>query len=104
MEKGTGATGVKLITHDPAGYPFVFLIESIAQIAGIAVGQEKDEGAFLAAVENAVFSEPVEAGDLLVISVRVLKSFGRLFICEGDASVEGKKVASATLTLGIGNV
>jgi 3-hydroxyacyl-[acyl-carrier-protein] dehydratase len=95
---------VKLITHDPAGYPFVFLVESIAQMAGIAVGQNKDQGAFLAAVDRAEFASTVGAGDVVEINVRVVKSFGRLFICEGNASVEGRTVASASITLGVGNI
>lgn len=104
LEKGVSATGVKAVTHDPAGYPLMLLIESIAQLAGIAVAREKDEGGFIAGIDRAEFSGRISAGDRVMITVRVIKSFGRLHLCEGEATVEGERVASAALTLGIGRI
>ncbi len=104
LEKGVSATGVKAITHDPAGYPFVLLIESIAQLAGIAVARQQGEGGFLAGVDRAEFPGMVSAGDRVMINVRIVKSFGRLHLCEGEATVDGERVASVSLTLGIGQL
>lgn len=104
LEQGVSASGLKVITHDPAGYPEILLLESIAQLAGIAAAQEKEEGGFLAAVDHAEFSGGVSPGDRVVITARIVKSFGRLHLCEGEATVEGKMVASATLTLGMGKI
>jgi 3-hydroxyacyl-[acyl-carrier-protein] dehydratase len=104
LERGICATGLKVATHEPAGYPFVFLIESIAQLAGIVAAKEKGEGGFLASVDHAEFSGVIQAGDRIVITVRIVKSFGRLHLCEGEAVVEDKRVASAKLTLGVGRV
>ena len=102
LERGIRASGLKLVTHDPAGYPFVFLLESIAQLAGIAVSGKKEEGGFLAAVDHAEFPGSVCPGDWLSITVNIVKSFGRLHLCEGEVTMGGRRVASAVLTLGVG--
>ncbi len=82
----------------------MLLIESIAQLAGIAVAREQGEGGFLAGIDRAEFSGRISAGDRVMINVRIVKSFGRLHLCEGEATVDGKRVASASLTLGIGQI
>ncbi|MEI8355008.1 MAG: hydroxymyristoyl-ACP dehydratase [Deltaproteobacteria bacterium] len=104
LEQGIGASGLKVVTHDQGGYPPLLLLESIAQLAGIAVASAEGEGGFLARVDHAEFAHRLSAGDKIIITVRIVKSFGRLFLCEGDATVEGKKVASACLTLGVGKL
>ena len=102
LEQGVGATGLKLVTHDQAGYPGVLLLESIAQLAGIAAARENGEGGFLAKIDHAEYAAWLQAGDRIIIKARIVKSFGRLHLCEGEAAVEGKTVASARLTLGVG--
>jgi 3-hydroxyacyl-[acyl-carrier-protein] dehydratase len=102
-EAGTCASGIKCVTHEPCSYPQVFLLESMAQLGGIAAGQE-GEGGFLAAVEHAEFTRGIRAGECILISVRIVKSFGRLLLLEGEATVDGEKVAGAVLTLGIGTI
>jgi 3-hydroxyacyl-[acyl-carrier-protein] dehydratase len=82
----------------------VFLIESIAQLAGIAAAREQGEGGFIAGVDHAEFSGAISAGDRIIINVRIVKTFGRLHLCEGEATVDGKRIASAVLTLGIGRI
>jgi 3-hydroxyacyl-[acyl-carrier-protein] dehydratase len=104
LDSGSSAEGLKVVTHDPAGYPQVFLIESMAQLAGIAAAREEGKGGFLASVDHAEFSGEVREGDRIIISVRIVKSFGRLHLCEGEAMVDGKRVASASLTLGVGKL
>ncbi len=103
-EEGQSASGIKVVTHDEAGYPPMLLIESMAQMAGIVVVREKGEGGFLAAIDHAEFLVPVHAGDRVTITARIVKSFGRLYLCEGEAAVEGNCVARATLTLGVGKI
>ena len=104
LEQGVSATGLKVVTHDQAGYPGILLLESIAQLAGIAAAQEKGEGGFLAKIDHAEFAAWLHAGDRIIITARIVKSFGRLHLCEGEATVEGNKVASASLTLGVGKL
>ena len=101
-DPGSGATGIKCVTYEPGGFPQVFLLEAMAQLGGIAAATQKGEGGFLASIDHAEFRREVRAGDRLIVSVRIVKSFGRLFLVEGEASVEGEQVATARLTLGVG--
>ena len=101
-DPGIGATGIKCVTYEPGGFPQVFLLESIAQLGGIAAATEKGEGGFLASIDHAEFFGEVRAGDRIIVTVRIIKSFGRLFLMEGEACVEGEKVATARLALGVG--
>ena len=103
-EPGISATGIKCVTYEPGGFPQFLLLESMAQLGGIAAATEKGEGGFLASIDHAEFSREVRAGDRLLVSVRIVKSFGRLFLMEGEASVASEKIARAQLTLGVGKI
>jgi 3-hydroxyacyl-[acyl-carrier-protein] dehydratase len=76
----------------------------MAQLAGIAVAPNEGEGGFLAAIEGGNFFGRIATGDTLLIGVRVVHSFGRLFLVEGEVSVAGRQVAAATLTMGVGKL
>lgn len=80
------------------------MIESVAQLAGIVVAQGEDEGGFIASIDHADFSAPAVVGDLLTVSVRVVKSFGRLFMFEGDVVRGGDRLLCVQLTLGVGKI
>lgn len=82
--------------------PQMLLIEAVAQLAGIAAVERQGEGGFLAAVDQASFGRPLRLGETLEVSARVVKSFGRLCLIEGEVQVEGESLLSVTLTLGIG--
>ncbi|MDD2320466.1 MAG: hotdog domain-containing protein [Geobacteraceae bacterium] len=101
-EPGKGATGIKCVTGEPGGYLQIFLLESMAQLGGIAAATQEGEGGFLASIDHAEFCREVKAGDCIIVTVRIVKSFGRLFLLEGEAHVEAQQVASAQLTLGVG--
>jgi len=103
-DPGISATGIKCVTYEPGGFPQFLLLESMAQLGGIAAATEKGEGGFLASIDHAEFSREVRAGDRLLVSVQIVKSFGRLFLMDGEASVEGEIIARAQLTLGVGKV
>jgi 3-hydroxyacyl-[acyl-carrier-protein] dehydratase len=103
-EPGVGASGIKCVTYEPGGFPQVFLLEAMAQLGGIAAATQEGEGGFLASIDHAEFYREVLPGDRLMVSVRIIKSFGRLFLLEGEVSVMGEKVASAQLTLGVGQI
>lgn len=76
----------------------------MAQLAGIAAGQKEGEGGFLAAIERGQLPASVSPGDTVLIAVRIVKAFGRLFLVEGEARVKDEVVASAALTLAIGTM
>lgn len=103
-ETGVSAAGVLCVTSGKSAIPHVLLIESMAQVGGIAVAQKEGEGGFLASIEYAQVARPVQAGDCLQISVKVVKSFGRLFLLSGEITVAGEEIAQARFTLGIGSV
>lgn len=104
LEPGVIATAERRVTNAPGGFPQVYLLECIAQLGGIASICEEGEGGFLASIDHAEFEGAVCAGDTLIITARVLKSFGRLVLIEGVVAGEGHTLARAQLTLGIGKV
>ncbi|KAF0219592.1 MAG: 3R-hydroxymyristoyl ACP [Geobacteraceae bacterium] len=104
LEPGVSASGVKKITWEGVSFPPILLLEAMAQLAGIAAGQREGEGGVLAAIERGNLPAAVNPGDTVLIVVRIVKAFGRLFLVEGEARVEEATVASATLTLAIGTM
>lgn len=98
------ATAERRVTTTPYGFPQVLLLESIAQLGGIASMCEEGEGGFLASIDHAEFAGSVCAGDTLTTTVRVLKTFGRLVLIEGSVLSDGKTLVRSQMTLGIGKV
>jgi 3-hydroxyacyl-[acyl-carrier-protein] dehydratase len=80
----------------------VLLVEAMAQLAGVVAIEQEGEIGSLAAIDHAEFLSPVTPGDRLHVMTRVIKRFGRLILCEGEITVAGRTVATATLTLGVG--
>jgi 3-hydroxyacyl-[acyl-carrier-protein] dehydratase len=89
------------MTHVPASSP-VLLVEAMAQLAGVVAIEREGEIGSLAAIDRAEFLAPVAPGDCLCVAVRIVKTFGRLVLCEGEITMAGETVATATLTLGVG--
>lgn len=90
------------MTCGAPGYSSFLLVEAIAQLGGIASARGEGGGGVLAAIDRAEFQGRPMPGDILTISVRVVKSFGPLHLIEGEVSADGKKVATATVTLKVG--
>jgi 3-hydroxyacyl-[acyl-carrier-protein] dehydratase len=84
--------------------PQILLVESVAQLAGIATIQQDGEGGFLAAIDRAEFHGSPVPGDVLTISVRVIKSFGRLFMVQGEVSCGNSTMLTVQLMLGAGRL
>jgi 3-hydroxyacyl-[acyl-carrier-protein] dehydratase len=80
------------------------MIEAVAQLAGIVVAREGDEGGFLASIDHADFSATASAGESLTVSARVIKSFGRLFLVDGNVVSGSDRLLSVQLTLGVGKL
>jgi len=100
LEPGVAATGELAVTGSRY-FPPLLLVEAMAQLGGIAFGQKEGEGGVLAALDRVVLPAAVPPGSLVVQS-RIAKSFGRLVLIEGEVRQEGRVIASASLTLGIG--
>jgi 3-hydroxyacyl-[acyl-carrier-protein] dehydratase len=86
------------------GFPQILMIESVAQLAGIVVAQAEGEGGFMASIDHAEFSGSPAVGDLLTISASVIKSFGRLFMIDGNVVSGADHLLSVQLTLGVGKL
>jgi 3-hydroxyacyl-[acyl-carrier-protein] dehydratase len=78
------------------------MVEAIAQLGGIAAAREEGGGGMLAAIDRAEFHGQITEGDIVTIGVRIVKSFGQLHLVEGEVSVDGRRLATATVTLKVG--
>lgn len=103
LECGVQAAAIKNV---PAlrGFPQLLLIECVAQLAGILTISDEGEEGFLAAIGRAEFFDLPKAGDVLTVSATVIKTFGRLFMIDGNVSCDGQILLSVQLTLGVGRL
>ena len=102
LETGVSALARQQAAYDAPGYSRFFMVEAIAQLGGIAAAREEGGGGILAAIDRAEFHGAITSGDILTIGVRIVKSFGQLHLVEGVVSVDGRELATATLTLKVG--
>jgi 3-hydroxyacyl-[acyl-carrier-protein] dehydratase len=79
-------------------------VECVAQLAGILTIREQGEGGFLAAIDGAEFSGMPIPGDQLTVTAQVVKSFGRLFMVEGEVCIGNARILTVRLTLGVGRL
>ena len=103
LEPGVRAVAVTTVSAARA-FPQVLLVESVAQLAGIATIRQEEEGGFLAAIDQAEFGRAPLIGDVLSLTVRVVKAFGRLFMVEGEVSCGENRLLKVQLTLGVGRL
>lgn len=83
-------------------YPQTLLVEAVAQLSGIAAAGQQGEGGFLAAVDQARFGRAPQLGETLEVTARIIKSFGRLCLLEGEVTAGEETLLQVTLTLGVG--
>ncbi|MDD2310336.1 MAG: hydroxymyristoyl-ACP dehydratase [Desulfuromonadaceae bacterium] len=103
LEQGTRAVAQSGVAAT-RGFPQILMVESVAQLAGIVVAQTEDEGGFIASIDHAVFAGATSVGDILTVSARVIKAFGRLFMIEGNVANGTEQLLSVQLTLGVGKI
>ena len=103
-EPGIAATAIRQVSGDDFGFTQVLLVEGLAQLAGVATVETEGEGGFLATIDRAEFLAPCRPGDALLFAVRVVKSFGRLFLLEGEVTAGETVLVRASLTLGVGKL
>ena len=80
--------------------PGVLLIESMAQVAGLAmltVEQHRGKIPYFTGIDNARFRRPVVPGDQLRIEVDVLRFKGNVGVVQCHTFVDGDVVAEARL-------
>ena len=80
------------------------MIEALAQTGAVAIlSKEENKGkiAFFGGIKNARFRRQVIPGDVLEMSVNIIKQKGPLGIGEGTITVNGEVAVSAELTFAV---
>jgi 3-hydroxyacyl-[acyl-carrier-protein] dehydratase len=108
--KNERATGIKMVSpdeyyfrgHFPARpvMPGVLIIEAMAQTAAVLVvhtlGPESEgKLVYFMSVDNARFRRPVFPGNVLHVHVTKQRNRGNVWKFEGEAKVDGQRVADA---------
>ena len=84
-------------------FPGVLIMEAMAQATGILAfktTESKPDGTslyYFAGIDNCRFKQPVVPGDQLIMEVQLVKQKRGIWKFTGEASVDGKIVASADL-------
>jgi len=105
LEPGVHGCAEKLVNGIMDCLPQMLLIECVAQLAGIVAGQQEGTEGFLASIGRAEFSAvSARAGDRLIVTARILKSFGRLCLVEGNVECNGNRLVEAQISIGIGRI
>lgn len=113
VEPGQSLTGLKSVSFNEPFFqghfpqrpimPGVLILEALAQATGILAFKtdeeipNQDAMYYLVGIDKARFKRPVEPGDQLILQVhleRLRRDMGKFL---GEASVDGKVVASAKL-------
>jgi 3-hydroxyacyl-[acyl-carrier-protein] dehydratase len=103
-EPGICARAFTRVSGVTPSFPPLLLVECVAQLAGIATAATEGETGFLAAIDRACFTGEAPTGATLEVSVRVVKSFGRLHLVEGEVSADGERILEVALTMGTGSL
>ena len=84
-------------------FPGVLIMEALAQATGIlafkTTGSKPDGTSlyYFAGIDNCRFKQPVVPGDQMILDVQLVKQKRGIWKFTGQASVDGKVVASADL-------
>ncbi len=85
--------------------PGVLIIEALAQTGACAVLSHPDykgKTAYFGAIDDVKFRDKVVPGDVLQLEIEIIKLKKVAGVGKGIATVNGKKVAEATITFMIG--
>ena len=108
--KNESAVGVKNITMNEPHFqghfpnnpvmPGVLIVEAMAQTAGVLVAKSLEaepntKGVLFTTIENVKFRKSVVPGDILKMHVKIITHKMSIWVCEGIAYVNDKKVAEA---------
>lgn len=77
----------------------IAIVEAMAQAGGILSFRGSSTPGFLSGIDDATFDVPLESGDRLTLTVKLVASFGRIFRFEGVAVRDGEEIARARFYL-----
>jgi 3-hydroxyacyl-[acyl-carrier-protein] dehydratase len=113
FNKGESLTGIKNVTYNEPFFqghfpqrpvmPGVLILEAMAQATGLLAFRtlentaDRDTLYFLVGMDRVRFKRPVEPGDQLLLSARLLKTKRGIWIFDCDARVDGAIAASAEI-------
>lgn len=115
LEPGVRAVGKKCVSmnepffqgHFPGNpvMPGVLIMEALAQVGAVAILSEpqwKGHTAYFAAIDKAKFKQKVVPGDVLTLTMEIIKVKGPIGVGKAEAVVGGKLAACGELTFAIG--
>ncbi len=114
LNPGHSATAIKCVSanepffqgHFP-GFPVmpgVLILEALAQTGAVSMlSLEENRGkiALFAGLNNVKFKRQVLPGDVLELSCKIIKSYGKMGVGEAIAKVDGQLAVKAELTFAI---
>jgi len=114
LEPGVKAVGKKCVSanemhfmgHFPQEHvmPGVLIIEALAQVGAVAtlsVEANKGKIAYFAGINSARFKRKVIPGDVLTLSIEIIKQRGPIGVGKATATVDGELAVSAELMFAI---
>ena len=112
LEAGKRAVGVKNITggewclQGHSGYPFVLLLESLAQVAGVVLGSKAHGEApgvpfagLFAGISDFEFHRPPLTGEQVTLRVELTQSQASIYRFSGEVLVGSEKLAGGQILL-----
>jgi len=113
FNKGESLVGIKNVTYNEPFFqghfpqrpvmPGVLILEAMAQATGLLAFRtlentaDRDTLYFLVGMDRVRFKRPVEPGDQLLLSARLLKTKRGIWMFDCDARVDGAVAASAEI-------
>jgi 3-hydroxyacyl-[acyl-carrier-protein] dehydratase len=113
LVEGVRATGIKNVTFNEPHFkghfpekpimPGVLIVEAMAQTAAILVTKslrliDHQFLVYFLSIEKAKFRKPVEPGDVLALTVNVIRNRGKTWKFTGEAMVNESLVAESDFT------
>jgi 3-hydroxymyristoyl/3-hydroxydecanoyl-(acyl carrier protein) dehydratase len=85
----TTIEGTFLVTANDFLTPEVMLVEAMAQFAGGLAFHEGLGHGFLSGIDRCEVLRPLEAGDVVAVTVRIEAAFGGIFRFTGSGTIDG---------------
>jgi len=113
FKAGESLVGYKNVTYNEPFFtghfpdrpvmPGVLILEAMAQATGLLAFRTVERGAkreslyFLVGIDKARFKRPVEPGDQLILSAKLMRARRGIWVFDCESSVDGQVVATAEI-------